>query len=189
MDTLILKTGANEMDILNPTPEQVDIEDMINNLAHMRRWIGACPVTVLQHQFCVGYLLESADCHRDVVVAGLTHDLHEYATGDIAAPLLDRLYVGGDRELICGNRETGVPLADVQARIQAAIDKRLRVTRDPGTAFAVDNADKAARNIERDVMRGDYSRVPDQVADMFAQSPADIIAAYTDRLKKYGVAI
>lgn len=38
--TLILSTGRGSIDLLNPTPEQVNIGDMLRNLSHIPRWCG-----------------------------------------------------------------------------------------------------------------------------------------------------
>ena len=77
-DTLILSTGRGTFDLLNPRAEDVNVDDMLRNLSRIVRFCGASPFTVLQHSLYVGRLLRSQGHSRDLILAGFTHDLHEY---------------------------------------------------------------------------------------------------------------
>jgi len=141
MDGLILKTGFGQMDILNPTPEQVDIEDMINNLARIRRWNGSGELTVLQHSLWVAFDLQRRDCDSNTIICGLLHDAHEYVTGDIPEPLLERLAV----------KETenhAWSMKRIQAEIQDAIETRFGVKFTDADRDEVAVSDRAARTAE-----------------------------------------
>lgn len=144
MNALILKTGRGSMDILNPTPEQVNVGDMLTNLSRIRRWCGASCVSVLQHQIMVADALTDAGHDNETVLAGLTHDLHEYVTGDIPAPLLDALWLDSGESLI--------KLVDLQAGVQRAVEHRIGVFRDhgfdPAIFSEIARADKEARKYD-----------------------------------------
>lgn len=47
-DTLTLCTGDGQMDLLNPTPEQVNTTDMLRNLSRMYRFCGADGVSTVR---------------------------------------------------------------------------------------------------------------------------------------------
>ena len=138
---LILSTGRGSMDLLYPTPEQVNVGDMLINLSRIRRWCGASVVSVLRHQMMVADALEDAGHDGETILAGLTHDLHEYVTGDIPAPLLDTLLVDTGDYLI--------KLADLQADVQRAIEWRLGIFCDhgfdPSIKAEIDLADRESR--------------------------------------------
>jgi hypothetical protein len=134
---LVLKTGEAAIDLLNPTPEQVNIDDMLHNLSRIPRWCGAGKLSVLQHMMLVSLSLHDAGESRVTVLAGLTHDLHEYATGDIPAPLLTGLMY-----------DDGVALhrvTDMQRHIQVAIQARLGIDLTGADIDAVQRADEQAR--------------------------------------------
>ena len=59
---LVLKTGAGTIDLLNPTPEQVNVDDMLHNLSRIPRWCGAGKLSVLQHMMVVSQLLRDVTC-------------------------------------------------------------------------------------------------------------------------------
>lgn len=42
-----------EIDLLNPRPEDVNIDDMLRNLSRIPRWCGAGRLSVLQHMMHV----------------------------------------------------------------------------------------------------------------------------------------
>ena len=140
-DSIILKTGFGQMDILNPTPEQVDIEDMLNNLSRIPRWCGSGELTVLQHSLWVAFELQRHDYDSNTIICGLLHDAHEYVTGDIPQPLLELIRI-----------ETTVPempfLTHVQARIQSAIESRFGLTFTDDERVLVNCTDRAARMAE-----------------------------------------
>ncbi len=69
--TLVLKTGAGEIDLLNPTPEQVNIDDMLHNLSRIPRWCGAGRLSVLQHMMHVALILQKTpDVSKVTTLAG-----------------------------------------------------------------------------------------------------------------------
>ena len=175
--TLILKTGRGSMNLLNPTPEQVNIDDMLHNLSRIPRWCGAGPLSVLQHMMLVSLSLHDAGESRVTVLAGLTHDLHEYATGDIPAPLLTGLMYDDGKVL---HR-----VMDMQRYIQVAIQARLGIDLTGADMYAVQRADEQARRWDTI----DPLELP-MAARAIALDTADqVVTKYRRGLKQLGVEV
>jgi hypothetical protein len=165
------------VDALNPTPEQIDVGPMLDNLSRVRRWNGGGELSVLQHMMHVALILQQAGETKTTTLAGLVHDLHEYVTGDIPAPLLTCLMLDTGAEL---RRVT-----DVQRHIQTAIERRLGVDLTGADLDAVDRADKQARDMERDVMQGaGWPPWMDQIVDRDADA---VVRLYRRGLEQLGV--
>lgn len=75
---------GNSVDLLNPDPKQIDIEDIARHLSIINRFTGAIrfPYSVAQHSLYVSMLLPESD-----QIHGLLHDAHEAYIGDISTPL------------------------------------------------------------------------------------------------------
>jgi len=110
--------GRSFVDLLNPTPEQINIDDMITNLDRTYRWRGAIPFTVNQHEALVMLIIRHWGGNWQTQFEGLIHDGHEYITGDIPAPFKDGLWFKAKDGSL--NR-----VADMQERLQKAIRAKL----------------------------------------------------------------
>ena len=191
-DTLILTTGQGQFDLLNPRVEDVNTDDMLRNLSRIVRFNGASPFTVLQHSLYVGRLLRAQGESRDVILAGFVHDLHEYVTGDIAAPILAKLHYAfsyGDE----GEVEDSIRFTKLQARTQVVINERLgcpHVYRDymhfMQVRGIIDGADMASRRFE---LNFDYLNVPELARDIVNMTPFACIEAFKAELAELGVLI
>lgn len=75
---------GNAVDLLNPHPASIDIEDIAHHLSLTNRFTGAirCPYSVAQHSLYVSMMLSGPD-----QLHGLLHDAHEAYLGDISTPL------------------------------------------------------------------------------------------------------
>lgn len=168
---------VGSVDALNPTPEQVNVGDMLHNLSHIPRWCGAGPLSVLQHMAHVARILARGGADRTTILAGLVHDLHEYVTGDIPAPLL-----------LCLMLDTGAELrrvTDTQRHIQTAIEQRLGVDLTGADMQTVDAADKQARDMEQGVMQGGvWPSWMEQIVDRDADA---VVRLYRRGLEQLGV--
>lgn len=191
-DTLILTTGSGKFDLLNPRVEDVNIDDMLRNLSRIVRFTGASPFTVLQHSLYVGRLLRAQGESGDVILAGFVHDLHEYITGDIAAPILANLHYVfkyGDEDDV----EDSIRFTKLQARAQVVINERLgcpHVYRDymhfMQVRGIIDGADMASRRFE---VNFDYLNVPEIARDIVNMTPFACIEAFKAELAALGVTI
>lgn len=80
----VLRSG-NEIDLRNPNPDAVDLEDVIGNLAKITRYVGSRQ-TVAQHCFYVAEHLREQGEDRQVQLHGLLHDAQEAYLGDVPRP-------------------------------------------------------------------------------------------------------
>ncbi len=101
MHSALTETGARawqrmlsgrRLDLLNPSPLDVEIEDIAHGLARVARWNGQ---TVGDHAFSVAehcLLVEtiagalSPNLDRSMRLAALLHDAPEYVIGDLISP-------------------------------------------------------------------------------------------------------
>lgn len=167
------------VDALNPTPDQINVDDMLWSLSQIVRWNGAGPLSVLQHMAHVARILERNKATNVTILAGMVHDLHEYVTGDIPAPLLPGLWFDTGAEL--------VRVTDMQKHIQRAIEQRLAIDLAGADFDAVDRADKLARDMEQSVMQGgNWPSWMDQIVDRDADA---VVRLYRRGLAQLGVTI
>jgi 5'-deoxynucleotidase YfbR-like HD superfamily hydrolase len=139
--------SGRRLDLLNPSPLDIEIEDIAHGLARVARWNGQ---TSGDHAFSVGQhslLVEQILCDLvpgaspDARLAALLHDAPEYVIGDMISPF--KAVVGG------GYRE-------VEQRLQRAIHLRFalpsqvaeKVTRD------IKRADQVAAYFEATILAG-----------------------------------
>jgi hypothetical protein len=105
---------------LNPSQDEIDIDDIIGNVCKIRRWNGAFgDWTVGMHTLAVLCCAELMVAPVEVRRALLLHDLHEAFTGDIIGPM---------KKI---NTILGAEIAAIENRIDAAIEKKLGVTITP----------------------------------------------------------
>jgi len=85
--------SGRRLDLLDPTPLDVEIEDISHGLARLARWngqtAGDCPLSVAQHCLIVEELLVALypEAPRTWRLVALLHDAPEYVIGDLISPL------------------------------------------------------------------------------------------------------
>jgi len=144
MNELRIITGHGSIDLLNPTPDDVNMVDVCLNLSRIRRWNGAIDFTVGQHSRLVEAILKANGANQATCLAGLLHDAHEYATGDVPGPVLKTCYIYE----LKGLYYQSIPLKSVQTNIQNAIHNVCRLATSDVNWNAVDAADMEARACE-----------------------------------------
>ena len=85
--------SGRRLDLLDPTPMDVEIEDIAHGLAFVARWNGQTrgdyPYTVAEHSLLVeeifGHL--KSDAPAKWRLAALLHDAPEYVIGDMISPV------------------------------------------------------------------------------------------------------
>lgn len=85
--------SGRRLDLLDPTPVDIEIEDIAHGLAFVARWNGQThgdyPYSVAEHSLLVEEIF--ARRHPDVPakwrLAALLHDAPEYVIGDMIAPV------------------------------------------------------------------------------------------------------
>jgi len=84
--------SGRRLDLLNPAPQDVEIEDIAHGLARVARWNGqtrgAHALSVAQHCVVVTDILAALDPEsgRQGELAALLHDSPEYVIGDLISP-------------------------------------------------------------------------------------------------------
>jgi uncharacterized protein len=139
--------SGRRLDLLDPSPLDVEITDIAHGLARVARWNGQTAgdhaFSVAQHSLLVeeifcGLLPESSPIQR---LAALLHDAPEYVIGDMISPF--KSVVGG------GYKE-------VEGRLQRAIHLRFALPAElPATLRdAIKRADQIAAYFEATVLAG-----------------------------------
>jgi len=84
--------SGRRLDLLNPSPRDVEIEDIAHGLARVARWngqtVGAHAFSVAQHALVVESIAHgrNAGWERRWLLAALLHDAPEYVVGDLISP-------------------------------------------------------------------------------------------------------
>ena len=138
--------SGRRLDLLDPSPLDVEIEDIAHGLARVARWNGQTEgptiFSVAQHCLLVEAIataLEPAITTR-VSLTILLHDAPEYVIGDMISPF--KAVIGGDYK-------------GVEARLLAAIHLRFGL---PAEAPATVKRLHQARRPHRRLPRGDAAR-------------------------------
>lgn len=150
MNELRILTGYGSIDLLNPTADDVNMRDVCTNLSRIRRWNGAIDFTVGQHSRLVEAILKAKGANQATCLAGLLHDGHEYATGDIAGPMLKQMtiYEPNPGPLHYNEFHPEHEMIQVQQCIQTAIEIKVGLLGKDFDMVAVNAADLEARACE-----------------------------------------
>lgn len=91
--------SGRRLDLLDPSPVDIEIEDIAQGLSRVARWngqtTGEYPFTVLQHSLIVDDILPMLDVRLEPKwrLAALLHDASEYVIGDMISPFKNALGV------------------------------------------------------------------------------------------------
>ncbi|MFN0217930.1 MAG: hydrolase [Hyphomicrobium sp.] len=84
--------SGRRLDLLAPSPDDIEIEDIAHGLARVARWNGQTTgdyaFSVAQHSLVVTDIFEllNPDATNCEVLAALLHDAPEYVVGDLISP-------------------------------------------------------------------------------------------------------
>lgn len=96
--------SGRRLDILDPSPVDVELSDIAHGLARVARWngqtIGDYPFSVAQHSVLVLELFRAsnADAGPVALLQALLHDAPEYVMGDIISPF--KAAMGGNYKYV-----------------------------------------------------------------------------------------
>ncbi|MCQ0969187.1 HD family hydrolase (plasmid) [Paracoccus sp. TK19116] len=139
--------SGRRLDLLDPTPVDIEIADIAHGLAFVARWNGQTsgdwPYSVAEHSLLVETIFTAMNpgtqtCWR---LAALLHDAPEYVIGDMISPVKAALgpdYAAMDQRLTEAiHRRFGLPAtlpADIKRAIKAAdrVSARLEAVRIAG---------------------------------------------------------
>lgn len=133
--------SGRRLDILDPSPLDVELSDIAHGLARVARWngqtLGDYPFSVAQHSVLVLELYRAANPGADPVsqLQALLHDAPEYVMGDIISPF--KAAMGGNYK-------------DVENRLLSAVYLRFSLPSAMPAALAkqVKKADREAAYFE-----------------------------------------
>ena len=139
--------SGRRLDLLDPSPLDVEIEDIAHGLARVARWngqtSGAHIFSVAQHTLLVEAVLREQMPRVDIKfrLAALLHDAPEYVIGDMISPF--KAVLGGDYKL-------------VEKRLLSAIHIRfgLPAVLDDEITRQIKNADRGAAFLEATRLAG-----------------------------------
>jgi len=124
--------SGRRLDLLDPSPLDVEIADIAHGLARVARWngqtVGAHIFSVAQHSLLVEILAhQRANLDRESRLGVLLHDAPEYVIGDMISPfkaVIGDAYKGVELRILSAiHLRFGLPAAlpaDLVAQIKAA---------------------------------------------------------------------
>ena len=96
--------SGRRLDLLDPSPLDIEIEDIAHGLARVARWngqtFGAHAFSVAQHTLAVEQIIAHLSPEVGAVgrVAAMLHDAPEYVLGDLISPFKSLL--GGEYPVV-----------------------------------------------------------------------------------------
>ena len=129
--------SGRRLDLLDPTPMDIEIEDIAHGLAFVARWngqtFGDWPYSVAEHSLLVEALFSRMNPTAPAKwrLAALLHDAPEYVIGDMISPVKAAVGPGygalDDRLMAAIHIRFGLP-AEVPVKIKRAIKKADRIS-------------------------------------------------------------
>lgn len=128
--------SGRRLDLLNPSPDDIEIEDIAHGLARVARWngqtLGKHAFSVAQHALVVEEIASgrNADWAPRWRLAALLHDASEYVVGDLISPFKNAIgldYKAFELKLLAAiHLRFGLP-AELPQNIQTEIKAADRV--------------------------------------------------------------
>jgi 5'-nucleotidase len=139
--------SGRRLDLLDPSPLDIEIADIAHGLARVARWngqtVGEHAYSVAQHSLAVEHIIGviEPDCTAALRLATLLHDAPEYVIGDMISPF---------KKVLGGNYKA------VEARLEAAIHVRFGLPPNIGKKMhaAIKRADQISAFYEATALAG-----------------------------------
>ncbi|WP_182085646.1 HD family hydrolase [Aureimonas sp. ME7] len=137
--------SGRRLDLLDPSPLDIEIEDIAHGLARVARWngqtLGDHAFSVAQHSLIVEEIIAAREPDPRWRLAALLHDAPEYVIGDMISPF--KSVLGGDYK-------------GVEARLQGAIHLRFGLPAELPASVkrAIKGADKVSAHFEARLLAG-----------------------------------
>lgn len=123
--------SGRRLDLLDPTPMDIEIQDIAHGLAFVARWngqtIGDWPYSVAEHSLLVEQIfgLQNAGVAPKWRLAALLHDAPEYVIGDMISPV--KAAVGPDYKYLDDRLTTAIHVRfGLPAKVPALIKKQIK---------------------------------------------------------------
>ena len=131
--------SGRRLDLLDPSPLDIEIGDIAHGLARVARWNGqtrgAHIFSVAQHTLLVEAVLceQTPRADRDIRVAALMHDAPEYVIGDMISPF--KAVIGGAYKVIEHRLLTAIHMRfGLPAELDSKVTKLIK-NADMGAAY------------------------------------------------------
>lgn len=139
--------SGRRLDLINPSPVDIEIEDIAHGLARVARWngqtLGDHAFSVAQHSLIVAdiFALLAPGTDARWQLAALLHDASEYVIGDMISPFKNAL---------------GLDYRDFEEKLQHAVHIRfgLPALLPEGIKSLIKQADKASAYLEATQLAG-----------------------------------
>ena len=158
--------SGRRLDLLNPSPLDIEAEDIAHGLSFLARWngqtFGKFPLSVAYHSLLVQELFSREIKNSEWQLVALLHDAPEYVIGDMISPVKNK--IGPEYEKL-----------EIEILRAVHIKFGLPTTVPKSIKSKIKNADKSAAWIEATQMAG------------FTEKEANKIFGYQkdDFVKKY----
>ena len=164
--------SGRRLDLLDPSPDDIEIEDIAHGLARVARWngqtVGAHALSVAQHVVIVENVVTSRNPALAPAwqLAALLHDAAEYVIGDLISPFKNAI---------------GLDYRTFENRLLSAIHARFSVPQSiPGDIQKeIKKADRIAAYFEATALAG-FTRAE---AERFFGIPTDLAAQQRSELE------
>ncbi len=165
--------SGRRLDLLDPTPVDIEIEDIAHGLAFVARWngqtVGDWPYSVAEHSLLVEEIFGRMNPAQPARwrLAALLHDAPEYVIGDMISPV---------------KAAVGPGYGEMDARLAAAVHIRFGLPAVLPVAIkkAIKTADRISAGMEAVQIAGFSQREADQ---LFGQFPPGILAGLRLQLR------
>ncbi len=161
--------SGRRLDLLDPSPVDVEIEDIAHGLSRVARWNGQTSgdwaYSVAQHSLLVEALAAHRGLARRWHLAALLHDAPEYVIGDLITPF--KAIIGAEYRALEG-------------RLAVAIRIRfgLPATLPDAPQITIKRADRTAARIEATALAGFGDTEARRFFGREPKLPAALIAGY-----------
>jgi 5'-deoxynucleotidase YfbR-like HD superfamily hydrolase len=177
--------SGRRLDLLDPTPIDIEIEDIAHGLAFVARWngqtVGDFPYSVAEHSILVEQLFTRMNPNAPIKwqLAALLHDAPEYVIGDMISPVKAAVGPGygalDDRLTAAIHIRFGLP-AQIPASVKKQIKRADRVSAWMEAVqiagFSVAEADKFFGKPDPELTKG---------LDIHLRSPVEVREDFTRR--------
>lgn len=165
--------SGRRLDLLDPTPMDIEIEDIAHGLAFVARWngqtLGDYPYSVAEHSLLVECLFSRMYPKAPIKwrLAALLHDAPEYVIGDMISPV--KAAVGPDYEELDDRLMAAI---HIRFGLPAALPKTIK--------SQIKRADKISAYMEATQIAG-FSEA--EAAKFFGKPKPDLIEGLTISLR------
>lgn len=163
--------SGRRLDLLDPSPVDVEIEDIAHGLSRVARWngqtAGEWAFSVAQHSLLVEAIASFQGLPRRWRLATLLHDAPEYVVGDLITPF---------------KAAVGLDYKALEIRLEHAIHIRFGYPAAlPATVkTAIKRADRVAAHLEATTLAGFSEVEARRYFGRIALPPPSVSAAYLD---------